>query len=130
MKGIQDETKLSTISMPGTHNTMTSHDVDGIFSGCKGRFGRRLCLTQTWKLDEQLKNGIRFIDIRIYQSNRSPGTSLPLQLDLPYPNITTGFGIYHHLAYLDVTLNDVLDILRTFLSSQRTETVSKSLDLR
>ena len=130
MKGIQDETKFSTISMPGTHNTMTSHDVDGIFSGCKGKFGRRLCLTQTWKLDEQLKNGIRFIDIRIYQSNRSPGTSLPLQLDLPYPNITTGFGIYHHLAYLDVTLNDVLDILRTFLTTQRTETVRKSLDLR
>ena len=99
MSTIPDTTKLNQMSIPGTHDTMTAHDKKGWFSGCKGVF-KSLCLTQEWKLLEQLRNGIRFIDIRISQDTR----------------YRRKFWIYHGDIYLDVRLKKVLDILAIFPS--------------
>ena len=109
MGQISDKTRLNQMSIPGTHDTMTSHAKPqwGGITGCKGYFGKYLCLTQQWKLFKQLQNGIRFIDIRISQ-------------DTTYRR---KFWIYHGRQFLDVRLKKVLDILAIFLSQQPTETV-------
>ena len=107
MSKIPDQTKLNQMSIPGTHDTMTAHAEDGFFTLCKGPWGQVYCLTQEWKLLEQLRNGIRFIDIRISQDTTDPRK----------------FWIYHGRAFLDVTLKEVLDILAIFLTDQPTETV-------
>ena len=118
MTNIPDETKLSTLSIPGTHDTMTSHAESVFFIGCKGTLSlRRQCLTQNWNLTTQLMNGIRFIDIRIYQKLHRIAPHEPLQ-NGPY-------NINHGIFHLDVTLIDVLNDLRMFLSVHNKETVSK-----
>lgn len=118
MTNIPDETKLSTLSIPGTHDTMTSHAESEFFIGCKGTLSlRRQCLTQNWNLTTQLMNGIRFIDIRIHQMSHRIAPSEPLTYG-PY-------NINHGIFHLDVTLIDVLDDLKIFLSAHSNETVSK-----
>ena len=102
MKTIPDDTRLSQMSIPGTHDTMTSHD-KGFLGGCS--VGAYLCLTQDWHLFEQLEHGIRFIDIRINEYGEE-------------------FRIHHERVYLDVTLEQVFKILIQFLEEHPTETVS------
>ena len=102
MRRIPDDTKLSQLSIPGTHDTMTSHNNDFCIGGT-GYLG--WCLTQEWHLKEQLEHGVRFIDIRIQESEKE-------------------FFIYHGPVYLDVTLEQVFKILIQFLKNHPTETVS------
>ena len=108
MKTIPDNTRLSQMSIPGTHNTMTAHD-SGFFGACQERYSSlplfENCLTQEWHLKEQLQHGIRFIDIRIEECG-------------------TKFCINHGPVYLDVTLEEVFTILFQFLKQHPTETVS------
>jgi 1-phosphatidylinositol phosphodiesterase len=52
MKEIPDSTKLSEMTIPGTHNSCA------LFGICCAR-------TQTWSLVEQMRAGIRFFDIRL-----------------------------------------------------------------
>ena len=56
MKDIPDETKLSEMTIPGTHDSMS------LFGICCAR-------TQTWTLVEQMKAGLRFFDIRLRRIN-------------------------------------------------------------
>ncbi|MFK7942327.1 MAG: phosphatidylinositol-specific phospholipase C domain-containing protein [Paracoccaceae bacterium] len=52
MKGLPDDTPLAAISIPGTHDSAAYPDTSG-------------CGTQTWNIDNQLRAGIRFLDIRL-----------------------------------------------------------------
>jgi hypothetical protein len=56
MKDIPDETKISEMTIPGTHDSCS------LFGICCTR-------TQTWTLVEQMKAGIRFFDIRLRRIN-------------------------------------------------------------
>ena len=56
MKDIPDETKLSEMTIPGTHDSLA------LFGICCAR-------TQTWTLVEQMKAGIRYFDVRLRRIN-------------------------------------------------------------
>ena len=56
MKDIPDETKISEMTIPGTHDSCS------LFGICCAR-------TQTWTLVEQMKAGIRYFDIRLRRIN-------------------------------------------------------------
>ena len=58
MKDIPDDTKLSEMTIPGTHDSMS------LFGICCAR-------TQTWTLVEQMKAGLRYFDIRLRRINNS-----------------------------------------------------------
>ena len=57
MKDLSDDALVDEISIPGTHDTMTSHS-----SNCYLLVG---CGTQSMLLADQLMAGIRFLDIRL-----------------------------------------------------------------
>jgi 1-phosphatidylinositol phosphodiesterase len=87
---LHNSTSLSALSIPGTHDTMAYP-----------KRGRILPLfTQTQKLDllTQLRNGVRYLDIRLQH----------------HKNV---FTIHHGLTYLHFDLSEVLSIIETFLSS-------------
>uniref|UniRef100_W5MR46 Si:dkey-152b24.8 n=1 Tax=Lepisosteus oculatus TaxID=7918 RepID=W5MR46_LEPOC len=52
MKEIPDNTLLSAVNIPGTHDSLSLY--------CT-----RLAICQSWTLDKQLQAGIRFLDVRI-----------------------------------------------------------------
>lgn len=52
MKSIPDETPLSAISIPGTHESLTL-------------YGGPLAVCQVWPLEEQLKVGVRYFDLHV-----------------------------------------------------------------
>ena len=106
MSKLPDDIKLSKLSIPGTHDTMTFHDQDA----CHYPIIGVLCLTQNMMLYEQLMAGIRFIDIRIKQE----------------PTNSSDLKIQHGDVYLDVTLYDVFKYLKIFLKSFNTETIIMS----
>ena len=56
MKNIPDETKLSKMTIPGTHDSCS------LFGICCAR-------TQTWSLVEQMRAGLRYFDIRLRRIN-------------------------------------------------------------
>ena len=58
MQNIPDETKLSEMTIPGTHDSCSLYGI------CCAR-------TQTWTLTEQMKAGIRFFDIRLRLYNNT-----------------------------------------------------------
>ena len=58
MKNIPDSTKLSEMTIPGTHDSCSLYGI------CCAR-------TQTWTLTEQMKAGIRYFDIRLRLYNNT-----------------------------------------------------------
>ncbi|XP_070554622.1 1-phosphatidylinositol phosphodiesterase-like [Ptychodera flava] len=52
MSNLNDDISLASLSIPGTHNTMTYNGYGGHFAQC-----------QSWTLGTQLEAGIRFLDI-------------------------------------------------------------------
>ena len=58
MKSIPDNTKLSQMTIPGTHNSCALHGI------CCAR-------TQSWSLPEQMKAGLRYFDIRLRLYNNT-----------------------------------------------------------
>ena len=58
MKNIPDHTRISEMTIPGTHNSCALYGI------CCAR-------TQTWTLLEQMKAGIRFFDIRLRLYNNT-----------------------------------------------------------
>ena len=58
MQSIPDSTKLSQMTIPGTHNSCALHGI------CCAQ-------TQSWSLPEQMKAGLRFFDIRLRLYNNT-----------------------------------------------------------
>ena len=105
MSSINDETWISEMSIPGTHDTMTASDPKD--NWCMSTFIKRCCVTQSMTLKEQLDAGIRFIDIRLKHHDNT-------------------FTAHHAQFNLGVNLRDILGTLAYFLRQNPTETVIMS----
>lgn len=91
MSQLPDSKRISEISIPGTHDTAAL-------------YGGHLSQCQSMSIEEQLKAGIRFFDIRCGL-------------------IDNVFYIYHGIFYQGINFGDVLNKVRKFLSDNPTETV-------
>ncbi len=98
MSRLPDDVVLSALSLPGTHDSCALHD--GL------SFGFAKC--QTWSLADQLKAGVRFIDIRCrHMDNR--------------------FFIYHGIIDQRMTFEEVRDVCQKFLEDHPTECIVMSV---
>jgi 1-phosphatidylinositol phosphodiesterase len=91
MGKLPDSTSLARLSIPGTHDSGARH-------------GGAACVTQSWSIADQLKAGIRFLDIR----NRRTGAS---------------FAIHHGPCFQKIMFGDVLNDVRGFLRAHPGETI-------
>ena len=64
MSQISDDTKLSQLSIPGSHGSLTQESA-------KCQSDEMFCLTQKLTLGQQLGAGVRFIDLTIKQNDLS-----------------------------------------------------------
>ncbi|MEF9887237.1 phosphatidylinositol-specific phospholipase C domain-containing protein [Streptomyces sp. P9-A4] len=97
MKGIDGETPLGWLSVPGTHDTLSIRGGDSTYTQQNGG-------PSAETLAAQLQAGIRSIDIRV----RAIGGS---------------FTIHHGSVFQDANFGDVLRVLNDFLSAHPKETV-------
>ena len=95
MSKLKDNKTLSSLSIPGTHDTMSLG------------FGGDIAQTQSKTLENQLISGVRFLDIRL--------AARPQSKDFLY--------LHHGFVYLNATFNQVLNILINFLKNNPTETI-------
>ena len=91
MSHVPDDTRLSELSIPGTHDSCAN--VGGFF-----------CETQDFDFVDQLRAGVRFLDIRCRPSGNR-------------------FAIHHGICFLSLFFEDILEEVRTFLANHPTETV-------
>lgn len=91
MAGIEDFHTLSLVTIPGTHASMALH-------------GGPEAEHQAMSLKNQLRAGIRFLDIKVF-------------------GLGDTLYIMDGVAYQHSTLKDVLDTVRAFLSEFKTEAV-------
>lgn len=92
MGKLPDYMRLSDLSIPGTHDTASYN------------YGGPIVRTQAWDMTDQLKAGIRFLDIRIR-------------------NVNGKFRTVHGSVDLRMELDTVLDDIQAFLEEHPTETV-------
>lgn len=97
MRFLGDNTKLSQLSLPGTHDSMAHKS---------NLTGLDVTRTQTMDLWSQLTSGIRALDIRLYCE----------------PN-SWDFSIHHGPVHVGYDLDDVLSTVQRFLQQYPTETV-------
>ena len=93
MRDLPDLVKLTKLSIPGTHESMSFH-------GCNTHF----CHYQSITLMGQLLSGIRVLDIHCR-------------------HINNGCAIHHGLKYLDANLDDVLTTVNIFLAAHPHEMI-------
>lgn len=91
MAGIQDFRPLSLFTIPGSHESLALHggpDVE----------------CQSWSLKDQLRAGIRFLDLKVF-------------------GLVDTLYVMNGVVYQHSTLKEVLDTVRAFLSEFKTEAV-------
>ncbi|MEZ4926475.1 MAG: phosphatidylinositol-specific phospholipase C [Saprospiraceae bacterium] len=103
MRFIDDDTPISSLSIPGSHDSGADKYND--LSGCIG-FPGLYAWAHTMDITHQLNSGIRFLDIRCKI--------------LKFQNI---LGIYHGMCYMDKTYVSVLNDCLKFLSENPSETI-------
>lgn len=91
MKELDGSTLLSDITIPGTHDTMAL-------------YGGPAAECQAWNLEDQLKAGIRYLDLRVYAFENT-------------------LYLMHGIVYQHSTFTKALDMLKAFLSEFPSETV-------
>jgi len=99
MSLIPDSRILSDITIPGTHNSMTHSLGDVPIGGVEG-----WAQNQYASLEDQLRMGIRFLDIRL-------------------KHVGDHFDIHHGEFFTGHDLFDVLDVVTEFLAKNENETV-------
>jgi 1-phosphatidylinositol phosphodiesterase len=102
MSEIYDQTLLSHLSIPGTHDSGTEKITNNVLDG----FG--WAKTQNFSIEQQLNDGIRFLDIRL----KNEGSTLEL---------------YHGSVDCDVSFDKVLDWVKAFLSKNPREVILMSI---
>lgn len=106
MSKFRDETPLSALSIPGTHNSPTCHKA----------LPSVRC--QAVSVEEQLNNGVRFLDIRVQPENPSdPSKDRLILVHSAFPISLTGNKYLH----------DLLSTVFSFLETNPSETVIISL---
>jgi 1-phosphatidylinositol phosphodiesterase len=98
MRAVPDSTSLAALSIPGTHETMSIHG--GALTQTQEDFG-----DSGATLARQLDAGIRMIDIRARVNGGNT------------------FTIHHGSVYQNANFDDVLNVLRSFLTAHPAETV-------
>lgn len=93
MAAVQDHVNLSSLSVPGSHDTMTYGMPDNIWLQC-----------QNHNLSTQLRAGLRYFDIRGRLVNDT-------------------IGIYHSIGYTGYTLTDVVQDMFGFLEENPSEAI-------
>lgn len=94
MKNISNNTKLSELALPGTHDSAS-------FNANKFK---NIAMTQVLNINQQLKYGIRVLDLRVRQtSNR--------------------FALHHGSLFLNLMFGDVLNGINNFLDKHPSETI-------
>jgi 1-phosphatidylinositol phosphodiesterase len=91
MRWVPDSVPLTLLSFPGTHDTMAF-------------YGGPIAKTQSMPLYDQLRAGIRTLDIRARHDKDR-------------------FEIYHGIAYQNASFGDVLASCNAFLAQNPTETI-------
>ncbi|MBK1898259.1 phosphatidylinositol-specific phospholipase C [Chryseobacterium sp. YIM B02567] len=99
MSGLQDNTSISKISIPGTHDSGAMREVPANSGTAK---------TQNLTISEQLNAGVRFLDVRCR-------------------HIDNSFAIHHGAIYQNLNFDDVLNACYTFLDNHPTETIIMSV---
>jgi len=94
MAGLEDETPLHQICIPGTHDSGALYD--------KFAFGFAKC--QDWDIKQQLMAGIRFLDIRCR-------------------HISNTFAVHHGPVFQNLFFGDVVEICRWFLKANPSEAI-------
>ena len=66
---LSDDLSLSEMSIPGTHNS-AAYKIEGswinrAFTGITGSISIDVWQTQDWTIEQQLRNGIRYFDVRL-----------------------------------------------------------------
>ena len=96
MSKVADSTKLSEISIPGTHGTMALHGASFL--------DENLTRNQTMNLPQQLNSGIRYVDMRVKR-------------------VKDSFAMYHGIVNQKAMFEDVLKEAIQFLKDHPTETI-------
>lgn len=91
MAGIENFRTLSLITFPGSHDSMA------LYGGPEVK-------CQSWSLKDQLRAGIRFLDLKVF-------------------GLGDTLYVMHGVIFQHSTLKDVLDTVRAFLSEFKTEAV-------
>ncbi|MDU9402060.1 phosphatidylinositol-specific phospholipase C [Pseudomonas sp. zfem004] len=94
---IRDNVRLSEMALPGTHDSAT-------FDVRLFPIVTDIVSTQTLDFDEQLRYGIRVLDLRIRQTGDA-------------------FALHHGSVYLDKMFGSALESIRRFLKANPSETV-------
>jgi len=106
MRKLEDETPLSALSIPGTHNSPTHHTA----------LPSVRC--QAVSVKEQLDNGIRFLDIRVQpESPNNPSKDGLILVHSAFPISLTGTKYFR----------DLVSVVHAFLNANPSETIIMSL---
>lgn len=106
MASLPDTLKLSELSIPGTHDTMTFQESDDGWVRC-----------QTKNIEEQFNLGIRFFDIRLV---------FPAQMaisDQDFPPLISCHGD----SWFEINFNQIIEHLQTLLHQNPTECIIVSI---
>ena len=98
MKEIPDDIKISELTIPGTHDSC-AYQIKGI-----GNLVSYATKTQSWNLEEQMKAGLRYFDIRLRSINNT-------------------LHCYHGPIDLNQKFDSILKIASSFLNKNKTETI-------
>lgn len=98
---VDDSLQINQISLPGTHDT-------GTYTVSKFALTSRWVKTQDDSISQQLKDGIRFLDIRCRHINNS-------------------FAIHHDRFYLNLNFTEVLEDCYSFLEKNPHEFILMSV---
>ncbi|EHS64832.1 uncharacterized protein PGTG_22509 [Puccinia graminis f. sp. tritici CRL 75-36-700-3] len=108
MSHLPDEVAISELTIPGSHQSCAI-------------YGWPVARCQTRSLARQLKDGIRFLDIRLALPNKKKASP-------SHPTDETGKLIaYHGIQSQAIKFQEILRILDDFLSAQPTETLIVSI---
>jgi hypothetical protein len=110
MSGLNDRQRFFDVLIPGTHDSGTYAYSDGNINDLPNKFVQ--CQDCRSDFLTQLRNGIRFLDLRVRKIGETRGDNL---------NLFHGDGIKSF--YLHTNLGDALQAVERFLRENPTETV-------
>ena len=102
MAAVPDGTKLTEMTIPGTHNS-AAYRYSASFILCN-EATKLYVLCQDWDIGTQLKNGIRFFDVRLAPKRGA-------------------LEMYHGQCYLNMRFGEFLDAVGDFLGKHTGEAV-------
>lgn len=100
MSAIPDDTKISSITIPGTHDSATAHITPGYFLQC-----------QKLGFSDQLNAGFRYLDIRLAVDEAKDG-STSLKFIHSFGNCRKSGSPFSGTLHLDEVLSQVYEFLR------------------